>query len=42
MTNGREWRFFNTTSDYMARTGHMWDYDSVPEATAEDHGASAA
>lgn len=42
MTSGRVWRFFNTTSDYMAKTGHMWDYDSVPEATAEDHGASAA
>ena len=35
---GREWHFFNTTSDYMARTGHQWDYDSIPEATAEDHG----
>ena len=34
----REWRFFNTTSDYMARTGHQWDYDAVPEAAAEDHG----
>ena len=37
-TNSREWRFFNTTSDYMARTQHTWDYDSVPEATSEDHG----
>lgn len=36
--NGREWRFFNVTSDYMARTDHQWDYDHVPEATAEDHG----
>lgn len=36
--NGREWRYFNVTSDYMARTGHQWDYDNVPEATAEDHG----
>lgn len=36
--NGREWRFFNTTSDYMARTGHQWDYDNVPEAVLEDHG----
>ncbi len=36
--NGREWRYFNTTSDYMARTNHQWDYDNVPEATAEDHG----
>lgn len=36
--NGREWRYFNTTSDYMARTNHQWDYDNVPEAAAEDHG----
>lgn len=36
--NGREWRFFNVTNDYMARTDHQWDYDHVPEATAEDHG----
>ena len=35
---GREWRYFNTTSDYMARTNHQWDYDNVPEAAAEDHG----
>lgn len=40
-TNGREWRFFNTTSDYMARTNHQWDYDAVPEATAEDYGSPA-
>lgn len=34
----REWRFFNTTSNYMAKTGHQWDYNNIPEATAEDHG----
>lgn len=34
----REWRYFNTTSDYMARTNHQWDYDQIPEATAHDHG----
>lgn len=36
--NGCEWRYFNVTSDYMARTNHQWDYDTIPEATAEDHG----
>ena len=36
--NGCEWRYFNVTSDYMARTDHQWDYNAVPEATAEDHG----
>lgn len=30
--------YFNVTSDYMAETDHQWDYDSVPEATAEDFG----
>lgn len=30
--------YFNVTSDTMADTDHQWDYDSVPEATAEDHG----
>lgn len=38
MMDGRQWRFFNVTSDYLARTGHQWDYDSVPEAVKEDHG----
>lgn len=38
MMNGREWRFFNVTSDYLARTNHQWDYDSIPEAAREDHG----
>ena len=27
--------YFNVTSDWMAFTDHQWDYDSVPEATAE-------
>ena len=36
--NGCEWRYFNVTSDYMARSNHQWDYNAVPEATAEDHG----
>lgn len=30
--------YLNVTSDVMARTDHQWDYDSVPEATAEDYG----
>lgn len=33
-----EYTYFNVTSDFMALTDHQWDYDSVPEATAEDHG----
>ena len=33
-----DWRYFNITSDRMAQTNHQWDYDSVPEATMEDHG----
>lgn len=37
--NGCEWRYFNVTSDYMARTNHQWDYANTPEATAEGHGA---
>ena len=36
--NGCEWRYFNVTSDYMARTNHQWDYANIPEATAGDHG----
>lgn len=36
--NGCEWRYFNVTSDYMARTNHQWDYANTPEATAEGHG----
>jgi len=30
--------YFNVTSDCLAQTDHQWDYDSVPEATAEDGG----
>ena len=32
------WRYFNVTSDWMARTDHQWDYANVPEAAAEGHG----
>lgn len=32
------WRFFNVTSDFMVRSNHQWDYDAIPEATAENHG----
>lgn len=31
-------RYFNVTSDYMAKSNHQWDYQSVPMATAEDGG----
>lgn len=30
--------YFNVTSQHMADTDHQWDYDNVPEATAEDRG----
>lgn len=30
--------YFNVTSDFMALTDHQWDYDSTPEASAEDGG----
>ena len=36
------WRFFNVTSDAMARSNHQWDYGTVPEAEAEDGGVRAA
>ncbi len=43
--DGRKWEFvytyFNVTSDFLADTDHQWDYDSVPEATAEDGGEIA-
>lgn len=32
------YNYFNVTSDWMAGTDHQWDYDSVPEAVAEDYG----
>ena len=28
-------RYFNVTSDFMARENHQWDYSSVPEAVAQ-------
>ncbi|MCI8477374.1 MAG: DUF4358 domain-containing protein [Oscillospiraceae bacterium] len=28
------WRYFNVTSDRMAKTDHQWDYSQIPEATA--------
>ncbi len=34
----RYWNYFNVTSDWMAQTDHQWDYDAVPEATAQDGG----
>ena len=42
VTEGWAWEYFNVTSDYMARTHHQWDYDAVPEATAEDYGVPRA
>ena len=30
-----QYLYFNVTSQYMRDTGHQWDYDAVPEATAE-------
>lgn len=30
----RRHRYFNITSERMRATGHQWDYDAVPEATA--------
>lgn len=44
--NGREqlgsayaWRYFNITSDEMAKN-HQWDYANIPEATSEDRGGA--
>jgi len=31
-------RYFNVTSDFMARTDHQWDYQNIPMATATDGG----
>ena len=36
-----EWQYFNLTSDEMAAENHQWDYNAVPEATAEDRGGAA-
>lgn len=30
-TTERDWLYFNVSSDYMALTGHQWNYESVPE-----------
>lgn len=38
MMDGREWRFFNVTTDYMLRTNHQWAYGTSPEAVAVDYG----
>lgn len=35
-----QWLYFNVTSDFMAETGHQWDYANTPEATADDGGES--
>lgn len=32
-----EWRYFNVTSDEMAKD-HQWDYDNVPEAVTVENG----
>ena len=36
----QEWRYFNLTSDEMAKN-HQWDYANTPEATSEDRGGAA-
>lgn len=41
LADDREWRYFNLTSDEMARN-HQWDYANTPEATAEDRGGAAS
>ncbi len=33
-----DWIYFNVTSDFMADSGHQWDYANTPEATAEGRG----
>lgn len=33
--SGYQWRYFNVTSDEMAKN-HQWDYDGVPEAAAAE------
>ncbi len=33
-----QWSYFNVTSDWMTLTDHQWDYETVPDATAEDGG----
>lgn len=36
----KDWRWFNVTSDRMAKTDHQWDYANTPEAAVEDGGRS--
>lgn len=31
-------KYFNVTSDHMAKTDHQWDYENTPMATATDGG----
>lgn len=38
--SGWVWRFFNVTSDYMAKSNHQWNYANTPEAVTEGHGQS--
>ena len=35
----QEWRYFNLTSDEMAKN-HQWDYANTPEATVQDRGGA--
>lgn len=37
---GGSWNYFNVTSDYLARTNHQWNYNTIPEATTTDRGRS--
>ena len=36
--SSRYWRYFNVTSDHMAKSDHQWDYANIPMATATDGG----
>lgn len=38
VSNGKYWRYFNVTSQWMADTNHQWDESRYPEATATDGG----
>ncbi len=40
LSDDHDWRYFNLTSDEMARS-HQWDYANTPEATATDRGGAA-
>lgn len=39
-SNPRFWKYFNVTSQFMAKTDHQWDEGRYPEATATDGGKS--